>query len=169
MSDYRVTHLRVEIDRWNVILSDDDQPPHNRALAGRRIAELQLELQALTGDPPSITMADVERYESAVRAAQERVRTGQVPQFGHQANVSGEFRRRELPQETQLVGDPTERALRERRIRRAEMAATPPAAASYGKPADAWIPNPVARPTGNLTDNGPVYTRRASLSGKTQF
>jgi hypothetical protein len=166
MSDApRITTLRTEITRWNMILADDERPPHARALAGRRIAELQLDLEQLTGEVPSISMHDVEQYEAATREATRRVIAGQVPQMGHMANVSGNFQRRELPQTSELVEDPVSAALRDRPLRRAELAPKP-LPLGYGAPMSGG-PIPTASPTGDLcSPRGPVpTTRRVNLSG----
>jgi hypothetical protein len=159
----RVTALRVEIDRLATILQDPEQRPHIIAIAGRRIAELQLDLQELTGEPPSITMADVDAYEAAAREAARRVIAGQVPQFSNQANITGQYRRREPARETELVSSPVEQALQARRVNRA-FAAPNPIPLGWGSGGDGGMV--YASPTGNLCDNSPVFTKRVHLSGR---
>ena len=165
MSEGRITSLRADIRRIAPILEDPDQPPHTIALAGRRIAEAQLQLQQLTGEEPSITLDEVERYEAAVMAANQRRLTGQIPQYSHQANVSGEFQRRAPVRETELVRDPVDHAIQSRRRLHANMAAAPVQRLGGGMPDNG--PIPYASPAYNLNGNGPIYQSRPThLSSK---
>jgi hypothetical protein len=118
----RIRSIRSQIALWGRIMRDPEKPSWHVALAGRTVAELQLELEALDGTPPSVTLADCEAYEASVSAANERVIRGEVPPMsGTRINGVGIA----MERETELVDDPVSAALRMRQARRASTFASP--------------------------------------------
>jgi hypothetical protein len=107
------TVIRGKINHLAGIAQNSESPPHIQETAWRGVARLFAELEQITGEPAPYSEQDVEAHFTAKEA--ERRLTSPVPAFSHQANTSGAFQRRELPQETLLVSDPTQDAIAARR------------------------------------------------------
>jgi hypothetical protein len=170
MSDEaRVRALRAEIARWGCIIRDPERPRHIIALAGRTIAEAQLELQGLTGEEPSISMRDVEEFEAATRAATQRVLRNEVPPLCG-PGTRGNFQPFVMEGETELVDDPTSAALRQRKANRVSIFASPaplPLGGGLGA-GDGGIVYGSEIGDQHCCTNSVPRTKPASLSGATE-
>jgi uncharacterized coiled-coil protein SlyX len=119
-----------------------------------RIAALEAKVAQLT----------ITALEARIAALEAKSAIERQP-IRNTVSVTGNFRPHAVARETELISTPETEALRQRSKTRADMA--PPVMRFAGKPADSLVPVISARSTGNLCDNSPVFTKPASMSGKT--
>lgn len=160
--------VRDEKYRLACVRDNPENAVHIRKTAALGVAKGFAELERLTGSPAPFSEQDVEAQFAAEESGQ-RASPAEVPHFGHQANTSGAFRRRAPTQTTELMSDPTDRALAARHRLHAEQAQQHQYSGRNfggGQSADSFVPIVSASPTGNLCDNSPVFTKRTHLSGR---
>jgi hypothetical protein len=126
-----------------------------------RIAALEAKVAELT----------IAALEARIAALQAQARTAGVtkhastplPASPTGGPVTGNFRPVAVSRETEVVSDPTTAAIRSRQARRNDMA---PPVLRFGGQADNG-PVLKASPTYDVRSNRPVFTKPASLSGRT--